>query len=62
MEGWKKGAVAAFDARQCTGTKQRPRLLVLRTLGLYSEKVLPAIEKNQIPGRFQQLSVSPACT
>lgn len=34
-------------------------LLVLRTLGLYSEKVLPAIEKNQIPGRFQQLSVSP---
>ena len=34
-------------------------LLVLRTLGLYSEKVIPAIEKNQIPGRFQQLSTSP---
>lgn len=34
-------------------------LLVLRTLGLYNEKVLPALEKNQIPGRFQQLSTSP---
>lgn len=34
-------------------------LLVLRSLGLYNENVLPAIEKNQIPGRFQQLSTNP---
>ncbi len=34
-------------------------LLLLRTMGLYSEKVVQAMEKNQIPGRFQQLASSP---
>ncbi|MDD3929498.1 MAG: cyanophycin synthetase, partial [Sphaerochaeta sp.] len=34
-------------------------LLVLRTLGLYDPRILPAFAKNQIPGRFQQLSSDP---
>ncbi len=34
-------------------------LLVLRTLGLYDPCILPAFAKNQIPGRFQQLSSEP---
>ncbi len=34
-------------------------LLVLKQLGLFDERVLPALEKNQIPGRFQQLAAKP---
>ncbi|MEA4859045.1 MAG: Mur ligase family protein [Sphaerochaeta sp.] len=34
-------------------------LLVLRTLGLYEPHILPNFAKNQIPGRFQQLSSEP---
>lgn len=34
-------------------------LLVLRTLGLYNNRVIPALERNQVPGRFQRLSTFP---
>ncbi len=34
-------------------------LLVLKKLGLYSEKILPAFENNQIPGRFEQIGKEP---
>jgi dihydrofolate synthase/folylpolyglutamate synthase len=35
-------------------------LLVLRTLGLYDQRVVKAMQDNQIPGRFQQLASKPA--
>ncbi len=35
-------------------------LMVLRNLGLENESTLQALEDNQIPGRFQQLSSEPA--
>ncbi len=34
-------------------------MLTLKTLGLFDEKMLPSIEQNQIPGRFQQLGERP---
>jgi dihydrofolate synthase/folylpolyglutamate synthase len=34
-------------------------MLVLKTLNLFDQAMLPAIESNQIPGRFQQLSKDP---
>ncbi len=34
-------------------------MLVLKTLNLFDRAMLPAIEANQIPGRFQQLSKDP---
>jgi dihydrofolate synthase/folylpolyglutamate synthase len=35
-------------------------MLVLKTLNLFDQAMLPAIESNQIPGRFQQLSKDPS--
>ncbi|MGH0052843.1 MAG: bifunctional folylpolyglutamate synthase/dihydrofolate synthase, partial [Sphaerochaetaceae bacterium] len=34
-------------------------MLTLKALGLFEKKVLPALEQNQIPGRFQQLAKNP---